>query len=92
MNIVLLAFLLSLLGYTGILVRQLRWFQQGTLTEARFIFLQLPLWSLLAITGALAISNNATGIAVGIALAILSWAIGYPVARWIHRKNFFAKH
>jgi len=85
------AFICAVIGYFGVMRTQRRWYERGVLTEGSFVLFQVPVLSLLVLTGFLAFSTTLKGITIGIALSILCTILGIPVARWIYKHRFTAK-
>ena len=85
------AFMCTIIGYLGIIRTQRRWYKRGELTQGRFVLFQVPIWSLLVLTGILMISTTFKGIMIGAVLSVMCSIIGYPTARWIYRQRFVSK-
>jgi hypothetical protein len=65
----------------GIITRR-----RGWLTANRFALVESTYWSILSINLILAISTTGLVTIIGICLFILSWIVGFPLARWIYKQ------
>lgn len=75
----------ELIGYLGIIWLQGIWYKRGELNENKFALFQVTYFSLFILSGFLYYSSLEY-IFTGVTLSILSWVIGYPVARWVYRQ------
>ena len=81
--------IIDVLFFITILVLLSRWKQEGTLTAERFAIVTATFWSFLDLTLVLAFAQlNWMMILVGATIAIIQFAIGYPVTLWIGRKIY----
>ena len=85
---ILIVFLLEFVAYLLIMMRQRMWYRRGELTESRFVLPQVGNMTLLVMLGMLAVSLSLQGFLWARAGGVLTWAIGYPVAKWIYRRVF----
>lgn len=75
--------------FIGIVVVLSRWKRMGTLTADRFAVMTSSFWSFLGFTFVLAYANLSwKTISVGSILAILQFALAYPVSSWVFRKIY----
>jgi hypothetical protein len=83
------AILINSCFFMGIVVVLSRWKRMGTLTADRFAVMTSSFWSFLDFSFVLAYANLTwKTILVGIILAILQFALAYPISSWIFRKIF----
>jgi len=87
----ILTFFCVLIGYLGVIRLQRKWYERDALTEVNFVLFQVPVLSLLVLSGFLLFSRTLTGIMVGIALSAICLFIGIPTARKIYRENLARK-
>ena len=91
MSLIIFGFVCGVIGYLGLIRAQKRWLKHGQLTEGRFVLLQVPVWTLLILTGSIAVSSTLLGTTIAVGLSLLTLVIGFPTARYIYRHHFLVE-
>jgi hypothetical protein len=79
-------FICSVIAYIGVIRFQIKIYQRGKLTEARFVLLQVTILSLLAISASLTFLPTGQAQFIGIGATVLCLLVGIPTAQWVYRK------